>query len=924
MKQLNFSSMVQRMVTAMALVLIAVTNLQAQDRNIAVNEVYPADMFKLDNVTNLANEPRRIINVKNLAAAGIHTASAVGDGVADDSDAIIAAMDFVINQLKSFWAATGTPPSSQHWDESWIIYFPNGTYRVTKPLVYSGGRVVDPNFRNDANREGTERLMLVGQSRAGAIIKLTDNAPGFGASVTKPVVAFSRFDIPTTNNNMPASFQFRNLTINTGTGNPGAVGVDFYGANRSRLDNVRIVGDGKIGIHFRIATAHGYYSNVIVDGMDYGIYIQDLGATGTGGSMETHSTFEYVSLNNQAVAGIYQAGVSSSFRKVQSSNAVPGVRLVAVNGRLPHMTILDSSFTSGLANFAAIQVDAGELYSRNITVAGYGSSVNKGSAVAATGAITEYLTTPAIVNNGRANSTVKSMNLPIEEYPLVPWISDFTQWANVNSYTGTDVQKVQAALNSGKKVVYFPNNTYTFGTAGVTIPATVEQLIGAGTYIVGTGNLFTISGASSQLLLFSGFTLNSGQVLQTAQRDVLFETSYSRDNFYQSNLTAPGTKLYINNTTGFARNLASVNYTTSWVRWNDNEKGSDWQFTASTGSTMWMLGFKSEKTYSVFRVEPGAKLEVLGGVMSRQGTDASPDRVGIYNNGELSIVTATIRNSATPAAFWSPMIQDVQTGLPTLNLAMTYAGFVPRGWSDNIIVPLYASYAPSGLDAPLAPTNLTAIAGNQQAALSWNASASATSYNVFRGTTSNGQGGTPLITGVATTSYTNTGLTNGTTYYYKVAAVNANGAGSLSNEAVATPGTGTVKLIPSSASASDNEFFNPPANAIDGNTSTRWSASVLSCPPAHWLKIDLGSVKTVNTVKTWFYNNLLYTYDIAVSTDNVLFTTVVPSHNTSVISGWETDTFAPIGARYIRINISSKNGGGPNTKPGIREAEVYQ
>jgi predicted phage tail protein len=41
-----------------------------------------------------------------------------------------------------------------------------------------------------------------------------------------------------------------------------------------------------------------------------------------------------------------------------------------------------------------------------------------------------------------------------------------------------------------------------------------------------------------------------------------------------------------------------------------------------------------------------------------------------------------------------------------------------------------------------------------------------------------------LITG---TSYTATGLTNGTTYYFTVAAVNSVGSSGPSNEAAATP-----------------------------------------------------------------------------------------------------------------------------------------
>jgi uncharacterized spore protein YtfJ len=46
------------------------------------------------------------------------------------------------------------------------------------------------------------------------------------------------------------------------------------------------------------------------------------------------------------------------------------------------------------------------------------------------------------------------------------------------------------------------------------------------------------------------------------------------------------------------------------------------------------------------------------------------------------------------------------------------------------------------------------------------------------------------MTTITGTSYTDTGLTNGQTYYYHVSAVNGNGEGSLSNEISATPEIG--------------------------------------------------------------------------------------------------------------------------------------
>ena len=94
---------------------------------------------------------------------------------------------------------------------------------------------------------------------------------------------------------------------------------------------------------------------------------------------------------------------------------------------------------------------------------------------------------------------------------------------------------------------------------------------------------------------------------------------------------------------------------------------------------------------------------------------------------------------------------------------------------------------------PSAPTGLTATAGNAQVSLSWTASSGATSYNVKRATVSGGSYTT--VASPTTTSYANTGLTNGTTYYYVVSAVNGAGESANSSQVSATPisgGGGTI------------------------------------------------------------------------------------------------------------------------------------
>jgi fibronectin type 3 domain-containing protein len=95
-----------------------------------------------------------------------------------------------------------------------------------------------------------------------------------------------------------------------------------------------------------------------------------------------------------------------------------------------------------------------------------------------------------------------------------------------------------------------------------------------------------------------------------------------------------------------------------------------------------------------------------------------------------------------------------------------------------------------------APTELVAVGGNGQVTLAWNAPYGALSFNVYRSTTSGGEGATPIATGISGDSYIDTGLTNGQTYYYEVTAVDTGGESATSSEASAAPQVPTAKSSP--------------------------------------------------------------------------------------------------------------------------------
>jgi predicted phage tail protein len=140
----------------------------------------------------------------------------------------------------------------------------------------------------------------------------------------------------------------------------------------------------------------------------------------------------------------------------------------------------------------------------------------------------------------------------------------------------------------------------------------------------------------------------------------------------------------------------------------------------------------------------------------------------------------------------------------------------------------------AGVSKPGSPNGLAASPGDGQVTLSWTApgsdgGTSISGYEIYRGTSPGGESSAPVNASlVAGTSYTVTGLANGTTYYFTVAAVNtAKLQGAKSGEASATP---VAAGVSASASATGHAPGSPSAGtaaaAPTGLTATPGNAEV--------------------------------------------------------------------------------------------------
>ena len=620
------------------------------DRQLGTRLRYPAAAFVSDG--------GRVIDITRPPY------NAKGDGISDDTKAFVAAYDDLMNGIEKAALDDSMGPrlKSAYFQKSFspILYIPDGTYLVSNTIIYSGR----PRLTQNRTNELLLRVRFIGESRERTIIKLKDGSPGFGKGARKPVLSYGKHRL----NNSAALNACRNLTIDTGRQNPGAVGLLFSGANSNGIRNLKIRsgdGAGHAGLWFDVGATQGYYRDITVEGFDYGILMRPFHAT--------QLVFEHVTLRGQNRAGMRTENSSFSIRKLYSQNRVPSIEL-GREGALA--VVLDSLLVGGSPETGGIEVGPGHLFARDVRMTGYKGVVSRSGKVQPQTWVTEFATGP---------KQGASLRLPVRESPIPPSFGP-DLWANVDDFGAVgdgktdDSEAVQAALNSGKSVIFFPKMQYRTDTP-LRIPTTVRRV----NFLFGTmnGATFRIQGSSHDSVVFEdGFDL---RVVDQGRRPVVLNDLM----LIRYNLRGVGGGgLFVNSCAGFSYNKKGEGEQKVWFRQVNREtrqQGVNW---TCRGSDWWVLGFKCEGGSICFNVTGGGRLEVLGGLVNQTRYKGRYVTAFRSHDSDISLVAHT--NVATKGAQnYRSLITDIQGAKRNL---YGFGHFAHRGRDTaNSVINLFSS-----------------------------------------------------------------------------------------------------------------------------------------------------------------------------------------------------------------------------------------
>ncbi len=424
-----------------------------------------------------------VVNVKTYCKLSIYQAAgatcAMGDGVTDDTQAILQAVHLNIG-VSSVRATTASNSRDT------IIYFPSGTYLISKPILWQ-----------DGSGNWVALLSFQGQNNTDTILKFVDGAAGStqGQNCWAHGIANSVLYTASEGSTAgaingaeggegPEAFRnnIRNLTIDIGKNNPNMVGIDYAGSNDTVVRDSNIVSDdgqGCVGLNeYRYSEGPELFSNVFIQGFDTGIYAAgEIDQCGISSGIIRISTLEHIRMQDQNIVGINLPGMAQvSIRDLRSDNAVSAIKATNPPGLYSNVvSLVDSSLSGGTASSAVtLQQGTGaasEPYTfvRNTVFSGYGALSN-GTLQAISS--NEYTSQTALY--GSEHSSKSSLNLAITETPLFPDDTkdgtDYSSWTFPVIPTGCSINApknacdltaaLQTAINTSTSTVVIPWGWY--------------------------------------------------------------------------------------------------------------------------------------------------------------------------------------------------------------------------------------------------------------------------------------------------------------------------------------------------------------------------------------------------------------------------------------------------------------------------------
>lgn len=537
--------------------------------------------------------------------------NAKGDGKADDTAALIAAFDYCLARADEAGWRGGKPKGNTNY----TIYLPDGTYRVTDTIIYS-----EPvRINRKPNRwEQVSQIRYVGESRNKTIIRLDDHCKSFqNKADPKPVLSLAKFEF----NNHKAQNVVRNMTINTGNGNPGAVGLNFVGANQAEMRNLLVHSpdrSGIAGIQITTAPTIGHHRDITIAGYDTGLLIKCY-------SRATHTVFEHITFLNQKSVGMsIQKGGSTSMRSCRFINA-PLPLQIKDGG---YCSMIDSEMTTTEQQKTTVDVEDGFFYGRRLSNKGYKTAVKRNGKTIPLNPETEEYTAAS----EQSPSPGKPLDLPAPDYPELPWFAP-EQWACPEDYgakagdNNDDTEAVQAAFNSGKPMIYFPSQKYKTSKS-IRVPASVKRVNGLFNSLSMT---FIVNENAEDPVLFEDAN-HATLILQSARPTV----AQFIDWLFCKNRQPEGAELFLSTVGGpdsdFNKNGGFIKF---WAR-AVNSEGKTLPLTLKNGD-FWFLGFKTERGDIAVSAN-NARGEFIGGTL---GVHHPEDYFVVENNAAIWATAGT-------------------------------------------------------------------------------------------------------------------------------------------------------------------------------------------------------------------------------------------------------------------------------------------